>query len=186
VNLDTVVAVYIGPDISHLIQVGANDDYYPYWRVPNGQNYPQLVQTSETYGSPIDNPNVFQYPLPLSGPSILRFNATAGTTYYIAVDSMIGKGYSQFSTSFSWLSQVGEGLISLNWAFRPSGILRFATEEYDLYGWLYGSILNPTNVSMPPTNAPKPNRSLEEGVTPAMQASTILTTPSTPAACWSR
>ena len=150
VNLDTVVAVYIGPDISHLIQVGANDDYYPYWRVPNGQNYPQLVQTSETYGSPIDNPNVFQYPLPLSGPSILRFNATAGTTYYIAVDSMIGKGYSQFSTSFSWLSQVGEGLISLNWAFRPSGILRFATEEYDLYGWLYGSILNPTNVSMPP------------------------------------
>jgi uncharacterized repeat protein (TIGR01451 family)/uncharacterized delta-60 repeat protein len=150
VNLDTVVAVYIGPDISHLIQVGANDDYYPYWRVPNGQNYPQLVQTSETYGSPIRNPNVFQYPLPLSGPSILRFNATAGTTYYIEVDSMTGKGYSQFSTSFSWLSQVGEGLISLNWAFRPSGILRFATEEYDLYGWLYGSILNPTNVSMPP------------------------------------
>jgi len=29
-TLDTVLAVYIGPSISQLIQVAANDDYYPF------------------------------------------------------------------------------------------------------------------------------------------------------------
>ena len=136
--LDTVVAVYIGPDISHLIQVAANDDYYPFTHV---------VVDTQTYGQPIGNPTEIEYPLPLSGPSILRFNATAGTTYYIAVDSMPGKGLTDVTFNFSWLSQVGQGLISLNWAFRPSGVLRFATEEYDIYGWAFGSS---GGQSMPP------------------------------------
>ena len=81
-NLDTVLAVYIGPSISQLIQVAANDDYYPFTHV---------VSTSMTYGQERGNPFRNYYPLPLSGPSILRFNATAGTTYYIAVDSMVGR-----------------------------------------------------------------------------------------------
>ncbi len=92
-----------------------------------------------------------EYPLPLTGPSILRFNATAGTTYYIAVDSMPGKEFSQPGTtmSFNWLSQAGQGLISLDWALRPSGVLRFATEEYDIYGWYYSPFLNPGSQPMP-------------------------------------
>ncbi len=47
-NLDTVLAVYIGPDVSHLIQVAANDDYYPF-------THP--IYTTETYGFPIYNPD---------------------------------------------------------------------------------------------------------------------------------
>ena len=46
-NLDTVLAVYIGPSISQLIQIAANDDYYP---------FTHLVSTSQTYGSPIEAP----------------------------------------------------------------------------------------------------------------------------------
>jgi uncharacterized repeat protein (TIGR01451 family)/uncharacterized delta-60 repeat protein len=129
-NLDTVVAVYIGSDISHLIQVAANDDYYP---------FTHIVVNTQTYGNAINNPDEYTYPLPLSGPSILRFNATAGTTYYIAVDAMPGKGYSEVTSSFSWLSQVAQGPVALNWAFRPSGVVRFATEDYDVDGWAYSS-----------------------------------------------
>ena len=87
--------------------------------------------------------------MPLSGPSILRFNVTAGTTYYIAVDSMPGKAYSQLGTTSGWLSQVGQGLIALNWALRPSGVLRFATEVYDIDGWKFNGILNPGSSPMP-------------------------------------
>jgi uncharacterized repeat protein (TIGR01451 family)/uncharacterized delta-60 repeat protein len=140
-NLDTVLAVYIGPSLSQLIQVAANDDYYP---------FTHLIETTETYGQQQNNPFFATYPMPLSGPSILRFNATAGTTYYIAADSMVGKGFSLFSSFFvNWLSQEGQGLISLNWAFRPSGVLRFATEEYDQYGFLIENILNPGARPMP-------------------------------------
>jgi uncharacterized delta-60 repeat protein/uncharacterized repeat protein (TIGR01451 family) len=127
--LDTVLAVYTGPNISQLIQVGANDDYYP---------FVQEVATSLTDPTAvIGNPYSFSYPLPFNGPSILRFNATAGTTYYIAVDSMPGKGVSETGAgaSFSWLSQTAVGPIVLNWAFRPSGAFRFASEEVDVFGW---------------------------------------------------
>src|ERR1035437_3065748 len=140
-NLDTVLAVYIGPNLSQLIQVAANDDYYP---------FTQLIETTETYGQQQYNPFFATYPMPLSGPSILRFNATAGTTYYIATDSMVGKGFSLFNSfGVNWLSQEGQGLISLNWAFRPSGVLRFATEEYDEYGFMIENILNPGARPMP-------------------------------------
>ena len=149
-NLDTVLAVYTGPDVSQLIQVGANDDYYPYWRTANGQSLPQLIQTSETYGFSSDNPDIWIYPLPFNGPSILRFNATAGTTYYIEVDSMPAKGFSQLEVQFNWVSQAGVGPISLNWAFRPSGVLRFATEEFDLEGWFVNTFLGVGNQAMPP------------------------------------
>ena len=149
-NLDTVLAVYTGSDVSHLIQVAANDDYYPYWRNGSGQFLPQIIGTTFTYGFPIGNPSRYFGPLPLSGPSILRFNATAGTTYYIEVDSMPDKlSTVNTITTLGFLSRVGNGLISLNWAFRPSGVLRFATEEYDLFGWLYSSFFNPGGQPMP-------------------------------------
>ncbi len=139
-NLDTVLAVYTGSSISQLIQIAANDDYYP---------FTHLIQTTETYGSPINNPSRPQYPLPLTGPSILRFNATAGATYYIAVDSMPGKTFSEYGTTYGWLSQAGQGSVSLNWALRPSGVFRFATEEYDIQGWTDARSLNPGSQPMP-------------------------------------
>ena len=41
-------------------------------------------------------------------------------------------------------------MIALNWALRPSGVLRFATEEYDIDGWKFSGILNPGSSRMPP------------------------------------
>ncbi len=126
-NLDTVVAVYTGTTISQLTQVAANDDYYPFTRV---------VETTESFplvfgGNPFD----IAYAVPYNGPSIVRFNAKAGTTYYIAVDSKAGQPLS-LQGAFNFLSQQSQGLISLNWAFRPSGVFRFATDEIDAYNWL--------------------------------------------------
>jgi uncharacterized repeat protein (TIGR01451 family)/uncharacterized delta-60 repeat protein len=99
--LDTVLAVYTGPDIAHLDQVAANDDLYP----PDA-SFGRITGMGQVVP--------FSYSLPYSGPSALHFNASAGTTYYIAVDS---KGLT--------------GTIFLSWAFRPSGAFRFATETFD-------------------------------------------------------
>src|SRR5262249_28222687 len=56
-SFDTVLAVYTGTSVTLLTQIAANDDMFP-----------------ASYGPPY------------TGPSTLRFNATAGTTYYFAVD----------------------------------------------------------------------------------------------------
>lgn len=138
-TLDTVVAVYTGQNVSQLLQVAANDDYYPFLQdvmtsYTMGGYYMTVDDLTTVYPrSVIENPYTTFYPLPFNGPSIVRFNATAGTTYYIQVDSVVGKGYSATGSaqSFSWLSQVAAGPIALNWAFRPSGALRFASEEVD-------------------------------------------------------
>ena len=139
VTLDTVVAVYNGPNISQLLQVAANDDYYPfvhevYSSMTRGGFYQTFGGIETVYPpSVIGNPINRAYLLPFNGPSIVRFNATAGTTYYIEVDCTLGKGYSRtgIGQSVSVLSQVAVGPIALNWAFRPSGALRFASEEVD-------------------------------------------------------
>src|SRR5262249_588281 len=52
----------------------------------------------------------------VSGPSLLRFNATGGATYYIVAD-----------TKPSFGPPTGEILV--NWAFHPSVVFRFASEE---------------------------------------------------------
>ncbi|MEY2427332.1 MAG: serralysin, partial [Verrucomicrobiota bacterium] len=144
-TLDTVLAVYTGPSLSRLIQVAANDDYYP---------FQHLVVTTQTdpFGAfsggaggrrppgaqSLNNPVLVGYPLPTTGPSILRFNATAGTTYYIAVDSKVAAPLATTGNgrSVSFLSLLGNGSVALNWAFRPSGVLRFASEEYDIPKWV--------------------------------------------------
>jgi len=51
-----------------------------------------------------------------SGASALRFNAQAGTTYYIAVDAKSGIA----------------GQFNLNWAYHSAGVFRFASEMQDL------------------------------------------------------
>src|SRR5439155_18395648 len=65
----------------------------------------------------------------------VRFNARAGTTYYIAVDGKPGPGASPVGL-FSFNSLESQGFISLQWAFRPSGVFRFASEEVDIAGWI--------------------------------------------------
>ena len=137
-NLDTVLAVYTGSSVSQLTQVAANDDHYPFIHG---------INTTETFPQPLGNPFEIDYALPFSGPSIARFNAKAGTTYYIAVDSKPVQPLSLLGF-YNFVSQQPQGIISLNWAFRPSGVFRFATEEVDVYNWLINGLLT-GNFGMP-------------------------------------
>ncbi|HXU74934.1 MAG TPA: Calx-beta domain-containing protein [Methylomirabilota bacterium] len=100
--LDTVLAVYSGTNLTTLRQVAANDDMFPFlqYNTSSPQNFPGFTLFPRT---------IFQ------GPSVLRFNATAGTTYFIAADTKF------FAT----------GAIQVNWAFHPAGVFRFATEDFD-------------------------------------------------------
>src|SRR5882724_46331 len=105
---DTVVAVYDGTNVATLRQVAANDDLYPFaHQIDSGQ------VTEGLFFVPV--PVFFAYDLPFSGPSTLRFNATAGKTYYIAADTKNGN----------------TGPIVVNLAYHPSGVFRFATEDFD-------------------------------------------------------
>jgi len=104
-NLDTVLAVYTGNSLTSLSQVAANDDLFPI-----NNSIPQWTISSS------GGVGLYQYNQPYYGPIHLRFNATAGTTYYIEVDTK--------STSPT-------GTIKLNWAYKSSGVFRFATEDFD-------------------------------------------------------
>ncbi|MFZ0829365.1 MAG: Calx-beta domain-containing protein [Verrucomicrobiia bacterium] len=135
--LDTVLGVYTGSSVSTLTQVAANDDIYnktPYQQYNyTGQN---IYQTNFPNFLSMSNPVALTTGLtyfyqPLSGPSGLRFNATAGTTYYFAVDTKIGFLY---GNPFQSLNSIPFGQVSLTWAFHSSGVFRFATENVDLTG----------------------------------------------------
>jgi len=121
--IDTVVGVYSGGSLSSLVQISANDDAFPV----------NSSLASETIGSgsgflasgsgegvlafglqPNESPDNF-YPYPFYGPSELHFTAKMGTTYYFAVDT---KG-------------TNRGPVALNWAYKPSGVFRFASENVD-------------------------------------------------------
>src|ERR1035437_8790266 len=108
-NVDTVLAVYTGTSLATLSQVAANDDLYPI----NSSN-PQINYSGSDYFA-----SYFAYYQTFYGPSGLRFNARGGTTYYFAVDTK--------STSSS------RGSISLSWAYKSSGVFRFATEDEDFW-----------------------------------------------------
>ena len=78
---------------------------------------------------------LYEYYQPFNGPSGLRFNATAGTTYYIVVDTK--PNYTETILTippFYLLSDIGRGTVSLNWAYHPSGVFRFASENVDQTG----------------------------------------------------
>jgi uncharacterized delta-60 repeat protein len=87
---------------------------------------------------------LYEYYQPYNGPSGLRFNATAGTTYYIVADTkpsyietlLTGYTYAELTNllSFYQLTDTGRGTISLNWAYHPSGVFRFASENVDQTG----------------------------------------------------
>ena len=121
---DTVLAVFTGTSLSTLNQVAANDDLFPI----NSSIPQELVQDGPmnktgsgdyAWAAGPGNTAEFLYIQPYYGPSHLRFNAKAGTTYYFAVDTKISKGS-----------------ILLNWAYKSSGVFRFATEDVDLWSGL--------------------------------------------------
>ena len=140
--LNTVLGVFTGTSLTTLNQVAANDNLFPINSSISLVSH-SLAQINETgsgdyahiYGPGI--PPFFTYIQPYYGPSHLRFNAKAGTTYYIAVDS-------QNANSFlgSPLGK-GPGTIVLHWAYKSSGVFRFASEDVDITtGLLPGG--NPT------------------------------------------
>lgn len=96
---ETVLAVYQGTALSNLRQVAANDDIFP------------LTQANTRYGQPFS-----LFTQPFNGPSSLKFDARAGEIYYFVVGAKTGT-----------LSAAGP--ITLGWAYHPSGVFRFATEE---------------------------------------------------------
>jgi uncharacterized delta-60 repeat protein len=124
VNLDTVLAVYTGTGVTNLSQVAANDDLFPIslstspqFNISGSADYiglPLLINNGLFFGVLIP-PLYEDYTQPYYGPSGLRFNAKGGTTYYFAVDT----------------KNLTTGTLSLNWAYQPSGVFRFATEDID-------------------------------------------------------
>ena len=150
--LDTLLAVYVGNNLSSLSQVAANDEIYPV--TLNGSVYGQFNYDAQNIfntnnagfntrfgavGLSVDLIEQ-QYYQPYGGPSGLRFNAKAGTTYYIEADTKFSP-YSLSSASFGGINggttmpiSPSTGPIALNWAYHPSGVLRFATEKVDLTG----------------------------------------------------
>jgi len=97
-GIDTVLAVYTtgGSDISRLDFVVANDE-----ATPAGQNRPQpaIPLLQAFIGNWI-------------GPSLVKFNAKGGQTYYVAVDGKAG----------------AQGAVTLNWAYHSAGVFRFTTD----------------------------------------------------------
>ena len=132
-NLDTVLAVYTGTSLATLNQVAANDELYPFQQLNQaGQNtFTQVPGPDGSFAGTYTSDD-FEYSQPFSGPSGLRFNARAGTTYYIAVDT---KTLTLSTLSYpTQLTSLPYGNISLNWAYHPSGVFRFATEGMDQTG----------------------------------------------------
>lgn len=133
--LDTVLGVYQGSSLKGLNQIAANDDLYPV----NGNTTTISSVTKATVtefvnsGSgeyaefPGDEATTGYYPSPFFGPSGLKFNAKGGQTYFIAVDTKhpSAGGIFAFGT--------GTGMVRLNWAYKSSGVFRFATEDIDPY-----------------------------------------------------
>jgi len=76
------------------------------------------------------------WPQPYGGPSGLRFNAKAGTTYYIAVDTK------PVSYTCLWATDKNPKLTPyvgrfLELGLSSVGVFRFATEDVDVTGNLY-------------------------------------------------
>lgn len=115
--LDTVIAVFSGNNSNNLYQIAANDEIYPAQK----NSYNQSFFTNGSPGPPANPPGGgFAYAdnvaSKFAGPSVLRFNAKANVSYYLVADAR------------------SVGSVSLNWALKPSGVFRFASEIYDQRG----------------------------------------------------
>ena len=137
-QLDTVLGVYTGTALANLDLVSANDNLYPLYQYNQSAQNIYTVGDTNYSGTTNPPPSVAHgfmgfyeqpysgMPYSYSGPSGLRFNAVAGTTYYFAVDT-----------------KYFPGQISLNWSLHPSGVFRFATENVDQTGLTYSDGITP-------------------------------------------
>ena len=153
VKLDTVLSVFTGTSLTGLNLIAANDDLYPQmsvnysqiqenYTVQNIYNTNALLSTNLLLTLPFE-PIETYYNQPYGGPSGLRFNAKAGTTYYFVADTKPNYSYTIITNPpYYLLTDSGVGPISLNWAYHPSGVFRFATEDIDQTG-LLGTNGNP-------------------------------------------
>jgi uncharacterized delta-60 repeat protein len=147
-KLDTVLAVYTGTTLSTLSQAAANDDLFPINNTVSLTSTVQPAQTTESgnadylqyisqalfIGGVVISLPLLDYIQPYYGPSGLRFNAKGGQTYYFVVDT---KSQSVATTEFSLLpAPPATGPIALNWAYKPSGVFRFASEDEDFFSGL--------------------------------------------------
>ncbi|MGN6553360.1 MAG: Calx-beta domain-containing protein, partial [Verrucomicrobiota bacterium] len=134
---DTVLAVYTGTSPETLGQVAANDDLYRNSQQNQTGQYLFKFDPADPATAPVVKTIFTFYNQPYSGPSLVRFNAKAGTTYYIAVSSKqfsfhyTGVGFGGLGNSYL-LAQPGP--FTLNWAYHPSGVFRFASEDIDQTG----------------------------------------------------
>jgi uncharacterized delta-60 repeat protein len=149
VKLDTVLAVFTGTSLTGLSQVAANDDLYP--QILGSESQMQFNETPQNTLNTNNLPNTnnvvitngvlplvalgedYVYFQPYGGPSGLRFNARAGTTYYFVADTKATLTETIVGNAIQ-LTQSGQGPISLNWAYHPAGVFRFATENVDQTG----------------------------------------------------
>ena len=126
--LNTVLGVFTGTSLTTLNQVAANDDLFPINSLiplSGDEGYNYTGSADYTWFAPPGTQPLFGYIQPYYGPSHLRLNVKAGTTYYIAVDSQ---------EAYSFLGNPlgnGPGTIVLHWAYKSSGVFRFATEDFD-------------------------------------------------------
>ena len=143
--LNTVLGVFTGTSLTTLNQVAANDNLFPINSTVSATTH-SLAQLNDSgsgdyaqFAPPGSEP-VIGYMQPYYGPSHLRFNAKANTTYYIAVDSQTANYFlysldRYYDNNASNPNAVdlgnGPGTIVLHWAYKSSGVFRFATEDVD-------------------------------------------------------
>jgi uncharacterized delta-60 repeat protein len=137
-NLDTVMGVYTGSKLTGLNQVAANDDIFPVSSTTRStSSFDTAADTLLLVSGSADLIGLMgrgglpynSFEAPFYGPSGLRFNAIGGQTYFIAVDTKVSSG---------------TGPLRLNWAYKSSGVFRFATENADAYS---GNLLYETAVT---------------------------------------
>jgi uncharacterized delta-60 repeat protein/uncharacterized repeat protein (TIGR01451 family) len=125
-GLDTALGVYTGPDLVHLAQVAANDDFLPFFNITDSVQQDFEVEYFQ-------NLSFSGY----NGPSRLTFNAVSNTVYYIAVDTIFKQPVIVNGTAPVTAppppSSIPTGNVVLNWAYHPTGTFRFATEDFDQF-----------------------------------------------------
>ena len=151
-NLSTALGVFTGTNINNLTELTVNNGLYPNPTKQYTESESHLYNTNSFFPQLQTGPA--QYYQPFAGPSQVRFNATAGTTYFIEVYTYAGQlstaeepfvfsglfgGRGGISSTFSTIYSPATGRIKLNWGLHPSGVFRFATEEIDLTGLTYSN-----------------------------------------------
>ncbi len=160
-NLTTYMGVYTGTNINALTELSVNAGMYPNPNFILTSSDIRIFDLANFSGNPAVLSQRGSYYQPYAGPSQVRFNASAGKTYYIAVETVsnlltsviygtpnsLRFNFNPNNTNFNYRAGFASstiyspagGRIKLNWALHPSGVFRFATEDLDLTGLTYSN-----------------------------------------------